>query len=134
MEWLLVMAAVGSFAAVMAFAIQQILDDAAETPTDPAVRLLEASVTAAALSSEAAPTRDGSGPQPGEPLFADLRQRCEQISELYPNAVASSEWVSVSVDAYAPVPDITLPPDTTIPDTTPPLQELWVCQVTSRRA
>lgn len=152
LEWLLVIAAVGGFAAVMTVAIQQIIDNAAETRADPTVRLLQASVAAAELSDAATPVPGSDSLQPGAPRFAELRERCEEISDLYPDTVALSEWVSVTIDVDEPtpttgavvattttlvpdvteVPDTTLPTDPTTPDTTPPQRTVWVCQVTSR--
>lgn len=109
LEWLLIIAAVGGFAAVLAVAVQRLLDDAAETRADPAVRLLEAHVLAAELSSRAVAASRSSGLDPNEPLFAELRGRCERLASDYPSTISAAVWVQV-------------------PATDPVMQ--WACQVT----
>ena len=157
LEWLLVVAAVGGFAAVTAVGVQRIVDDTAQTPADPNVRKLEAEVAAAEVSGRAATALSGPGIQPGDPLFSQLQTDCEAIAELYPDAIADADWVTVTVQTDEPapttaaaatttvalhpdatdVPDTTLPPDTTTPDTTTPdtaptQRTVWMCRLTRR--
>lgn len=103
LEWLLVIAAVGGFAAVMAVAVQRLVDDAADTAADPAVRLLEARVLAADLSKRAADAAAGNGGLDlHESLLAELRRRCERIPSSHPGAVSAAQWAQVRSADSAP--------------------------------
>ncbi|WP_420626951.1 hypothetical protein [Candidatus Poriferisodalis sp.] len=95
LEWLLIIAAVGGLAAVMSVAFQRILDDAAESTTDPTARLLEANVVAAEVANDAAAAQEGTGLDPDGPLFAELSGRCEQIAVDFDGAVLSTVWTAV---------------------------------------
>lgn len=137
----------------MTVAVQRILDDSAEISADQSVRLLEANVLAAELSSQAAAASRSSGLDPNGTLFAELRGRCEQLASNYPGAVSATEWTQVSATDLAPMPTTsttaagnteattvatTAAPPTTLGDQTtttvaaePPATQ-WACQVTGR--
>ena len=118
LEWLLVIAAVGGFAAVMATAAQHVVDDAAETRTDPAARLIEARVHAAEISRQAVDVERNSDPAfDSSAALADLKHRCEQIGRNHPEAVAAAAWTQATVTDTAA-------------DGTPALQ--WACRVTGK--
>ena len=53
LEWLLVIAAAGGFAAAMTVAFQNLLDDAGRAPLDAGGRLIDAGIDAARISDEA---------------------------------------------------------------------------------
>ena len=53
LEWLLLVAAVAGLAAASTLAVQRVLDDTAEVPADPHVRVIDADIAAALLAEEA---------------------------------------------------------------------------------
>ena len=97
LEWLLIIAAVGGLAAIMVGAVQQLLDDATEISTDRSVRLLEANVVAAELSSQAVAASDGSDSEPNAAVLAQLGEHCQQLALSYSDAVSTAEWTAVSL-------------------------------------
>ncbi|MYD34255.1 MAG: hypothetical protein F4W98_10315 [Acidimicrobiales bacterium] len=150
LEWLLIIAAVGGFAAVMAVAVQRLLDDATETRAAPTVRLLEANVLAAELSSRAVAAARSSGLDPNGALFAKLRGLCERLASDYPDTISAAAWTQVPVTDLAPVATTATtaaestettaapPTPTTLAGQTtttfaaqPPVMQ-WACQVTGR--
>jgi hypothetical protein len=79
----------------MVVAVQRVLDDATEISVDRSVRLLEAQVLAAELSSEAAVEGSDGDMDPDGPVLAALRARCEQVAADYRDAVSTAEWTQV---------------------------------------
>ncbi len=97
----------------MVVAVQRLLDDAAEVNPDQSVRLLEATVLAAELSSEAAAAARDGELDPAGTVLTRLRNQCEQIASDYGGAVRSAEWTQV------PMADATA---------------AWTCRLTARSA
>ena len=72
LEWLLIVGAVAALAAWSVLAVQQVLDQTAEVPVDPLVRVLEADIAAAFVAADA----DTAALSPAyDP--ADFQQRCD---------------------------------------------------------
>ncbi|WP_419853875.1 hypothetical protein [Candidatus Poriferisodalis sp.] len=121
LEWLLVIAAAGGFAAAMTIAFQNLLDDAPRTPPDPAGRLIDAGIDAARISSEAiAPqiiaetSADDTALAEAHAALATLERQCEDLASAYPDTLEAASW------AWSTVPiDIPAPPPTTAPTTEP---------------
>jgi len=91
-EWLLIVAAVAGFAAVTGVAAQRVLEAASDGSADPAVRILEAEGRAAEIEAEAR--------QPGSAnLDAELRRRCREISQAFPDVVERARWDVSDPDA-----------------------------------
>ena len=115
LEWLLLVAAVAGLAAASALAVQRVLDDTAEVPADPHVRVIDADIAAALLAEEAdaaelAATYDD----------AVFRPRCEtDLHSAFGDVAADAVWT---------------PPMTTPTTTVPPPPPTWVtrakCAVT----
>ena len=53
LEWLLIVGAMAGLAAVSTLAVQRVLDNSAEVPVDPLVRVLEADIAAAFIAGDA---------------------------------------------------------------------------------
>ncbi|WP_419855380.1 hypothetical protein [Candidatus Poriferisodalis sp.] len=121
LEWLLVIAAAGGFAAAMTIAFQNLLDDAPRTPPDPAGRLIDAGIDAARISSEAiAPqiiaetSADDTAQADAHAALATLERQCEDLVSAYPDTLAAARWTWDTVPIDIP------PPPTTVPDDTAP--------------
>lgn len=111
LEWLLVIAAAGGFAAAMSVAFQSLLDEAARTPPDPRGALIDAGIDAAAISHEAigpqtalAGSPDGSTQADARAALAALRRRCENLRSAYPDTVASAAWTWDTTPIETPAP------------------------------
>ncbi|WP_419932397.1 hypothetical protein [Candidatus Poriferisodalis sp.] len=98
---------------MMVVAVQRLLDDATEVTADRSVRLLEAHVLAADLSSQAAAVASGSDSGPDAIVLAEIGERCAQLALSYRDAVSTAEWVQV------PLADATA---------------AWTCRLTGRPA
>lgn len=132
LEWLLVIAAAGGFAAAMTVAFQNLLDDAARTPLDPAGRLIDAGIDAARISSEAITPQivletstDDTALAEARATLATLKQRCQDLASAYPDTLAAASWTwdTVPIDIPPPPPTAaptTEPTPTTAPDQTAP--------------
>ena len=121
LEWLLVIAAAGGFAAAMTVAFQNLLDDAARTPVDPSGRLIDAGIDAARISDQAtAPqivletSADDAALADARAALATLERRCEDLESAYPDTLEAASWTWDTV----PI-DIPPPPPTTVPTTEP---------------
>lgn len=161
LEWLLVIAAAGGFAAVMAVGFQGLIDDASAIGDDADARLIDAGIAAARVSDEVVTALIASETSSGDPqrtaaaqaALSALAQQCESIETVYPDVVESADWtwqtIPIEVPAPAPatVPDSEPPPTTgdsgtlqvplttAPPDTTdfPALTDgRWVCQIGHR--
>ncbi len=93
LEWLLIVGAVAGLAAVSVLAVQRVIDDTAEVPADPAVRLIDADIAAAFVASDAqaafdAAVRDGN-------LYVDsgFSSRCDPgIQDDFGDVVSRAVW------------------------------------------
>ena len=98
LEWLLIISAVGGFAAVLAVAIYGVIDDASEAPSDPAIRLIEADVAAAQIEAEAAALDNEAGLESSNQLLVRLEQRCEELQLTFPDVVQRTVWTAVPAE------------------------------------
>lgn len=90
LDWLLVLAAIAGIAAASVLAVQRVLDDETDIPTNPAARLVEADVAAAIVMHEALELAiDGYYDAGAEIVF---RNRCEQIADSFSDVVESATW------------------------------------------
>lgn len=125
LEWLLVIAATGGFAAVMAVALQSVIDDASTTGSDTDSRLIDAGIAAARASDEAVRALIASEASPGDPqrtaaaqaALAALAQQCESIKTAYPDVVESADWTWQTVPIQTPAPAPAAVPGTEPPTT-----------------
>lgn len=132
LEWLLVIAAAGGFAAAMTVAFQNLLDDAARTPPDPAGRLIDAGIDAARISDKAITPQiiaetsdDDTALADAHATLATLERHCEDLPSAYPDTLAAASWTwdTVPIDIAPPPPTTaptTEPTPTTAPDPTAP--------------
>lgn len=155
LEWLLVIAAAGGFAAVMAVAFGGIVDDAGSVGGDADAELVDAGIAAARISDDAITALIALENSSGDPdrtavaqaSLAELAQQCAALESAYPDAISSAQWtwttVPVEVPATAPPaapgtePSSTSapPPTTRLPAATlPPVRTSgrWVCQIGHR--
>ncbi len=135
LEWLLVIAAAGGFAAVMAVGFQGLIDDATAIGDDADARLIDAGITAARVSDEAVAALIALETSSGDPertavaqaALTALAQRCESVETAYPDVVESANWVWLTVPVEIPTPASAAPDDGT---QTPALTGgRWVCQI-----
>ncbi|WP_419907676.1 hypothetical protein [Candidatus Poriferisodalis sp.] len=132
LEWLLVIAAAGGFAAAMTVAFQHLLDESARTPVDAGGRLIDAGIDAARISDEAtAPqivaetSADDTALADARAALATLERHCEDLPSAYPDTLAAASWTWNTVPiVIAPPPPTTAPTTeptpTTAPDPTAP--------------
>jgi hypothetical protein len=94
LEWLLIVGAIAGLAASSVLVVQRVIDDTADVPADPVVRLLEADIEAAFVASEAQAAFGqalNSGPAYVDGDFAD---RCQvNITQDFGDVVASAAWI-----------------------------------------
>ncbi|WP_419839553.1 hypothetical protein [Candidatus Poriferisodalis sp.] len=138
LEWLLVVAAAGGFAAAMAIGFHALIDQtasahhSADADADADARLIDAGIAAARISDNAIAAlialEHASG-DPGREAAAQARldtlsAQCETLETAYPDVVGSADWVwvAVGVDIPALTPataaDIEPPPITVDSGTT----------------
>ena len=90
LEWLLIVGAVAGLAASSVLTVQRVLDDTAEVPVDPLVRVLEADIAAAFVAADA----DTAALSPPY-IDADFQQRCEALLAVFADVVAPTpQWSS----------------------------------------
>ena len=148
LEWLLVIAAAGGFAAAMTVAFQNLLDDASRTPLDPGGRLIDAGIDAARISDEAITPQivletstDDTALAEARATLATLGRHCKSLASAYPDTLAAASWTwdAVPIDippttllgALTPT-TITLAPDTETtlgPGSLPQTSGRWMCQI-----
>ena len=99
LEWLLIVGAVAGLAATSVLAVQRVVDDTAEVPVDPLVRVLEADIEAAFVAAEA-DTAALAGPYDD----ADFEPRCAvALPAAFGDVVKSAEWtLPVTIPAILP--------------------------------
>ena len=123
LEWLLVVAAAGGFAAVMAVGLQALIDDASSVGDSADARLIDAGITAARISDNSIAALIALENSSGDPeqraaalaRLAALSGQCEALETAYLDVVESADWAWLAV----PVEIVPLTP-TTVADTEPP--------------
>ncbi len=139
LEWLLVIAAAGGFAAAMAVGFQALIDDTTELIEDPHAAMIEAGIAASRISHDAAAAQTALQASPGDPrqataaqaALAALAQQCESVATAYPDAVTSADWVWLAVPVETPAATPTTVPDGDTPAPMP-TGGRWACQITHR--
>ena len=137
LEWLLVIAAAGGFAAAMAVGFQALIDDTTELAEDPHAAMIEAGIAAARISRDAAAAQTALEASPGDPrqataaqaALAALAQQCESVATAYPDAVKSADWIWLAIPVETPAATPTTAPDGNTPA---PMHTggRWVCRIT----
>ena len=90
LEWLLIVGAIAGLAASSVLTVQRVIDDTAEVPVDPLVRVLEADIAAAFVAVDA----DTAALSPPY-IDADFQQRCEALLAAFADVVAPTpQWSS----------------------------------------
>ena len=98
LEWLLIVGAVAGLAATSVLTVQQVADDAAEAPVEPAVRFLDAEIAATHIANEATAWRAGL-----DLHYLDFRfrrddeydsfsRRCSDLEPAFEDVVAGVDW------------------------------------------
>ena len=82
LEWLLIVGAIAGLAASSVLVVQRVLDDSAELPADPAVRVIDADIAAAFLAREA-----DAAALSGPTDWADFELRCANLSSTFGDVV-----------------------------------------------
>ena len=109
LEWLLLVAAVAGLAAASTLAVQRVLDDTAEVPADPHVRVIDADIAAALLAEEAEVAVL-------EPPYIDLvfAEGCQtDLPSAFGDVVDDAVWtppVTATTTTIAPPPPPPPPP------------------------
>jgi hypothetical protein len=94
LEWLLIVGAIAGLAASSVLVVQRVIDDTAEVPADPVVRLLEADIEAASVASDAqvAFDADRAGYVDADAPFA---ARCDPgIATDFSDVVDHADWTA----------------------------------------
>ena len=130
LEWLLVIAAAGGFAAAMAVGLGGLIDDATVVNDDADARLIDAGIAAARISDNAIAALialEGSAGDP-EPEAAararldTLSGQCETLKSAYPDVVGSADWAWLAV-----------PVEMSSHDGSPMLTDgRWACRIAHR--
>ncbi len=94
LEWLLIVGAVAGLAAFSVLAVQRVIDDTAEAPADPVVRLLEADIAAAFVASDAQADFDAavSAGNPSSYVDGNFSSRCTGVRTDFGDVVANTVW------------------------------------------
>ncbi|MYJ47894.1 MAG: hypothetical protein F4070_09695 [Acidimicrobiales bacterium] len=157
LEWLLVIAAAGGFAAAMAVGFGGLIDDARTVGDDADTGLIDAGIAAARISDDAVAALIALEHASGDPdqsaaaqtRLAALAQRCRSLASAYPDAVTSADWERLTVPVEVPPPTEAAVPGTEPPTTdagpqttrTPPDDDTdmpvltsgrWVCRIGHR--
>ena len=143
LEWLLVVAAAGGFAAAMAIGFHALIDEAASADDSADARLIDAGIAAARISDNAIVALIALEHASGDPertavaraRLAALSGRCAAMEAAFPDVVGSADWVWLAVPVDIPAltpttaadiepPRVTVDPGTTRePATTAPTVE-----------
>lgn len=97
LEWLLIVGAVAGLAASSVLIVQRVIDDTAEVPADPAVRLIDADIAAAFVASDAQAAFDQAVSARNLSLYvdADFSSRCNPgIQAAFDDVVLSAAWTT----------------------------------------
>ena len=105
LEWLLVIAAAGGFAAAMAVGLGGIIDDATVASDDADARLIDAGIAAARISDNAIDALialENSADDPERETAARARLdtlsgQCKTLESAYPGVVGSADWAWLAV-------------------------------------
>ena len=102
LEWLLLVAAVAGLAAASTLAVQRVLDDTADVPADPHVRVIDADIAAALLAEDANAAALAGTPSPDikaqfEPLCLELA-----LPSAFGDVAASAAWTATPSTVTAP--------------------------------
>lgn len=100
LEWLLVIAAAGGFAAVMSVAFGNLIDDTSRVAEAPDTALIEAGIAASRISDDAIAAQISLTPAGGDPdqsIHAQaqldaIQEKCDGLAADYPEVVKESEW------------------------------------------
>ena len=98
LEWLLIVGAVAGLAATSVLTVQQVVDDAAEAPVEPAVRFLDAEIAATHIANEATAWRAGLGLYYLDFVFErddeydSFSQRCSDLEPAFEDIVFGVDW------------------------------------------
>lgn len=115
LEWLLIVGAVAGLAAMSVLTVQRVVDDTAEAPVDPHVRLLEAEIASAFLAAEAnaavlsQPTNiDDYTIEIDNNINADFKRRCQDaLPAAFRDVVEKAVWAGpgayLTRDLFDPV-------------------------------
>ena len=106
LEWLLIVGAIAGLAATSVLVVQRVLDDTAEIPADPAVRVIDADVAAAFVAADAQAAFDSDPPNYYN-VNEKFEHRCDDVR------TAFSDVVDVDVDGWAPAQGGDTPDDLT---------------------
>ena len=88
LEWLLIVGAVAGLAAMSVLAVQRVVDDTAEVPVDPLVRVLEADIAAAFVAADAQAAFDDDPLLYTPAVDQDFSGRCQPgISQSFSDVV-----------------------------------------------
>ena len=126
LEWLLVIAAAGGFAAAMAVGFQGLIDDASSADDNATTKLIDVGIAAARISDDAVAAlialEDSSG-NPEQTAVARARldalaQQCQALETAHPEAVESAEWAWLAVPVEIPASTPTAAPGDEPPPTT----------------
>ena len=131
LEWLLVIAAAGGFAAAMAVGLGGLVDDAALASDSADTRLIDAGITAARISDNAIAALIALENSSGDPereaaaqaRLAALSGQCKTLETAYRDVVESADWAWLTVPVEIPpltpttAPGVEPPPTTADPGT-----------------
>ena len=139
LEWLLVIAAVGGFAAVMAVGMHGLIDDATFRGDDADARLIDAGIDAARISDDAVAALIGLENPSGAPerqaiaqaRLSALEQQCKRLATAYPDAVESADWAWLDVPIELP-PTPTPAPNDAETDEQALTDGRWTCRIGHR--
>ena len=97
LEWLLIVGLIAGLAASTALIVQRVVDDTAEVPVDPLVRLIEADVEAAFIAAEAQSVFDAAPGSYSTSVDDGYKSRCDtSIPAAYSDVAAGAAWSSPS--------------------------------------
>lgn len=115
LEWLLIVAAAGGFAAVMAAGLDQIIVDQGAQPADVHGADVTSRIAVAHINDRAVATLaaihaaqvsvDAKAVTAGQARLDRLRHECEVLDETYPSAIRLTEWRWQSIPINVSSPD-----------------------------
>ncbi|MXW34805.1 MAG: hypothetical protein F4Z60_04235 [Chloroflexi bacterium] len=146
LEWLLVIAAAGGFAAAMSVAFGTLIDNTSRSAEMPDTDLIKAGIAAARISSDALaaqtwlarPGTDSDQRIHAQALLDELERQCNGLAADYPDVVKRSEWEWTDIGIeLPPATDMQPTEPTTEPDSMPAsdgeepalIAGRWVCRI-----
>ena len=103
LEWLLIVGAIAGLAATSVLVVQRVLDDTAEIPADPAVRVIDADVAAAFVAADAQAAFDND-PATYDDFNEAFQNDCDAVAAAFSDVVADTP-------GWTPPGDNTTPAD-----------------------